>query len=365
MGGTEQAFVKQAFDTNWIAPLGPNVNGFEDDIETYNSIQHCAVLSTGTAAIHLALILLGVESGDEVLCSTFTFSATTNAIRYQNAVPVFIDSELETWNMCPIELERAIKARILKGKKPKVCLLVHLYGMPSKMDEIIQVCERYDIPLIEDSAEALGASYKGQKMGTFGVMGIYSFNGNKIITTSGGGALVSNDEELIKKARFLATQARDPAPHYQHSHIGYNYRMSNIVAGIGRGQMEVLDRWVEKRRSINDWYRELLSPFSFIVVLTEPSEDFYSNHWLSCILVKSNQKNITRETIRLALLEENIESRPLWKPMHMQPVFESHPAYLNGVSKKLFEEGLCLPSGSNLTDEERERIKTALLRMLS
>lgn len=365
MGGKEQAYVNEAFDTNWVAPLGPNVNGFEDDIEAYNSIAHCAVLCTGTAAIHLALIMLGVESEDEVLCSTFTFSATTNAIRYQNAVPVFIDSEKDTWNMCPIELERSIKDRISLGKKPKVCLLVHLYGMPSKMDEILAVCQKYDIPLIEDSAEALGASYKGQKMGTFGVMGIYSFNGNKIITTSGGGALVSNDEEFIKKARFLATQARDPAPHYQHSQVGYNYRMSNIVAGIGRGQMEVLDKWVEKRRTVNSWYKEILRPFDYIDFLVEPNDDYYSNHWLSCILVGENAKGITRETIRHKLLEDNIETRPLWKPMHMQPVFESHPAYLNGVSEELFEKGLCLPSGSNLTPYQKERIKTALLRVLS
>ena len=259
LGGDEIAFVKEAIDTNWVAPLGPNVNGFEDDLEAYNNIAHCAALSSGTAALHLALINAGVEQDDEVLCSTFTFSATANAIAYQKAIPVFIDSEKETWNMCPETLERAIKDRITKGKKPKAAILVHLYGMPSKMDELMAVLGRYEIPLIEDAAEALGATYKGQKMGTFGEQGVYSFNGNKIITTSGGGALVSNNEKYITNARFLATQARDDAPHYEHSHIGYNYRMSNIVAGIGRGQMLVLDEHIKLRRAMNSWYQDLFA----------------------------------------------------------------------------------------------------------
>jgi len=365
MSGDEQKFIKEAFDTNWISPLGPNVKGLETDIQDYNNIGHCAVLTTGTAAIHLALILLGVKQEHEVLCSTFTFSATVNAIRYQNATPVFIDSEKESWNMCPMELRKAILDRIANGRKPKVCLIVHLYGMPSKMDELLAVCKEYDIPVIEDSAEALGATYKGKKMGTFGELGIYSFNGNKIITTSGGGALVSNNEGHIKEARHLATQARDPAPHYQHSKVGYNYRMSNIIAGIGRGQMMVLDQWVEKRRAMNSFYRELLKDYSYISFLTEPNSDYFSNHWLTCIVVEANSKGITREGIRLGLEQDNIEARPLWKPMHQQPIFESYPSYINGVSDELFEKGLCLPSGSNLTEEQKDRIKDSLLKILN
>jgi len=365
MGGHEQSFVNEAFETNWIAPLGPNVNGLEEDIQKYNEINHCAVLNTGTAAIHLALVLLGVNQDDEVLCSTFTFSATVNAIRYQNAKPIFIDSEKETWNMCPTELRKAIEDRIAKGNRPKVCLIVHLYGMPSKMDELLSVCKEFDIPVVEDSAEALGASYKGQKMGTFGELGIYSFNGNKIITTSGGGALVSDNEGYIKEARHLSTQARDPAPHYQHSKVGYNYRMSNIVAGIGRGQMMVLDQWIEKRRAMNSWYREILKDYSYISFLTEPNDDYFSNHWLTCIVVENNPNGITRETIRLGLEQDNIEARPLWKPMHQQPIFRSYPSYINGVSDELFEKGLCLPSGSNLSESDKVRIKSTLIKILN
>jgi len=364
MGGAERAYVKEAFDTNWIAPLGANVNGFEADICRYNDIANCAVLNTGTAALHLSLILLGVDVGDEVLCSSFTFSATCNAIRYQKAIPVFVDSELDSWNMCPDLLQKAIEDRIRLGKKPKACLTVHLYGMPSKIDQIKSICDNFDIPLIEDAAEALGATFKGQKMGTFGVLGIYSFNGNKIITTSGGGALVSIDKALIDKARFLSTQARDESPHYQHSEIGYNYRMSNICAGIGRGQMEVLDQWITKRRNINKWYRNMLAPYSFIEFLEEPNTDYFSNFWLTTILVKENSHGVTREKIRLALKDEKIESRPLWKPMHMQPVFKAFPHYLNGVSESLFEHGLCLPSGSNLTEDQRKRIQVSLLNLL-
>lgn len=365
MGGNEIKYVKDAIDTNWVAPLGPNVNGFEDALAAYNGISNCAALSSGTAALHLALILLGVEQDDEVLCSTFTFSATVNAIAYQKAIPVFIDSEKETWNMCPVTLEKAIQDRITKGKKPKAVIIVHLYGMPSDMDSLTAVCSAHDIPIIEDSAEALGASYKGRKMGTFGVLGAYSFNGNKIITTSGGGALVSNNAEYISKATFLATQARDDAPHYEHSHIGYNYRMSNILAGIGRGQLEVLDKHIQNRRNMNSWYQELFAPYSFITVFVEPSKDYISNHWLSCITLGENDKGITREVIRLALGEENIECRPLWKPMHQQPVFQEYPSYLNGTSDYLFDVGLCLPSGSNLGNEDRKRIKEALLAVLS
>jgi dTDP-4-amino-4,6-dideoxygalactose transaminase len=365
MGGDEIKFVQEAFDTNWIAPLGPNVNGFESDIEHYNDIGNCAVLSSGTSAIHLALVLLGVEDNDEVLCSTFTFSATVNAIKYQRAIPVFIDSEEVTWNMSPELLEEAIKDRIKKGRKPKACIDVHLYGMPSQIDQIVAICRKYTIPLIEDAAEAIGAHYKGQKMGTFGDLGIYSFNGNKLITTSGGGALVSDNKEWIDKARYLATQARDPAPHYQHSEIGYNYRMSNICAGIGRGQMIVLDERINQRRAINRWYRELLAPYNFITFLSEPNKDYFSNYWLTTIIVNNNPKGITRETIRLGLEKDNIESRPLWKPMHLQPIFDSYPSYLDGTSDELFEKGLCLPSGSNLTRGEKDRIKTCLLGILN
>ncbi|MDG2455183.1 MAG: aminotransferase class I/II-fold pyridoxal phosphate-dependent enzyme [Bacteroidia bacterium] len=365
MGGNEIKYVKDAIDTNWVAPLGPNVNGFEDALAAYNGISNCAALSSGTAALHLALILLGVEQDDEVLCSTFTFSATVNAIAYQKAIPVFIDSEKETWNMCPVTLEKAIQDRITKGKKPKAVIIVHLYGMPSDMDSLTAVCSAHDIPIIEDSAEALGASYKGRKMGTFGVLGAYSFNGNKIITTSGGGALVSNNAEYISKATFLATQARDDASHYEHSHIGYNYRMSNILAGIGRGQLEVLDKHIALRRANNVWYQELFASYDFIEVFKEPCDDYFSNHWLSCIVVNPNSKGITRESIRLALAEENIECRPLWKPMHQQPVFQEYPSYLNGTSDYLFNVGLCLPSGSNLGNEDRKRIKEALLAVLS
>lgn len=365
MGGNEIKYVKDAIDTNWVAPLGPNVNGFEDALAAYNGISNCAALSSGTAALHLALILLGVEQDDEVLCSTFTFSATVNAIAYQKAIPVFIDSEKETWNMCPVTLEKAIQDRITKGKKPKAVIIVHLYGMPSDMDSLTAVCSAHDIPIIEDSAEALGASYKGRKMGTFGVLGAYSFNGNKIITTSGGGALVSNNAEYISKATFLATQARDDASHYEHSHIGYNYRMSNILAGIGRGQLEVLDKHIALRRANNVWYQELFASYDFIEVFKEPCDDYFSNHWLSCIVVNPNSKGITRESIRLALAQENIECRPLWKPMHQQPVFQEYPSYLNGTSDYLFNVGLCLPSGSNLGNEDRKRIKEALLAVLS
>lgn len=364
MGGAERLYINSAFEANWIAPLGPNVNGLEEDIQSYSRVDACAALSSGTAAIHLALILLGIEQGDEVLCSSFTFSASANPIVYQKATPIFVDSDRDTWNMCPELLEKTIIDRMQKGKKPKACILVHLYGMPSHMERIQSICAQYDIPIIEDSAEALGASYGGQKMGSFGVLGVYSFNGNKIITTSGGGALVSRNKSYIDQARFLATQARDPAPHYQHSHIGYNYRMSNISAGIGRGQMQVLDERVAQRRAINAWYREMLAPYTYISFQTEPSDQYFSNYWLTAIEVSENPKDITRETIRLALDAENIESRPLWKPMHLQPIFQGYPSYVNGVSEGLFNRGLCLPSSSNLTEEEKGRIQEALISVL-
>lgn len=364
MGGNELKFIQEAFDTNWVAPLGPNVEGFEKDLEQYlNNNSHIAALSAGTAALHIALILAGVTAGDEVICQSMTFSASANPIVYCGATPIFIDSEESTWNMCPDTLENAIQDRISKGKKPKAIITVHLYGMPCKIDEIQAIASKYDIILIEDAAESLGSSYKSQMTGTFGDFAILSFNGNKIITTSGGGALVCKNPETKNKAVFLSTQARDQAPHYQHSHIGFNYRMSNIVAGIGRGQMMVLENRIQARRNMNAFYKSLFKNIPGVTVFSEPSEEYYSNHWLSCILIQPDITGCTREDLRLALLNDNIESRPLWKPMHLQPVFSYAPYYGGNVSEKLFENGLCLPSGSNLTDEERERIKEVVRKV--
>ena len=363
MGGGEQKFVQEAFDTNWVAPLGPNVNNFETDLENYlNQNVFVGALSSGTAALHLGLILLDVKPGDEVICQSMTFSASANPIAYLGATPVFIDSEMETWNMCPIALEEAIKDRISKGKKPKAIIPVHLYGMPAKMDEIRRIANQYEIPILEDSAEALGSSYKNQKCGTFGDIAVLSFNGNKIITTSGGGAMVTHTKALKDKAVFLSTQARDNAPHYQHSEIGYNYRMSNICAGIGRGQMEVLDKHVNFRRANHQFYKELFSKINEVEILTEPTSDFYSNHWLSAILLQSYEQ---REALRLVFESENIETRPLWKPMHLQPVFQNAPYYGEKVSESLFEKGLCLPSGSNLTESDRVRISNVIANFFS
>ncbi|MDM1408189.1 aminotransferase class I/II-fold pyridoxal phosphate-dependent enzyme [Myroides sp. DF42-4-2] len=362
MGGGEQKYVNEAFATNWVAPLGPNVNGFEHDLEQFlgEGVQ-VAALSSGTAALHLGLINLGVEAGDEVICQTMTFSASANPIAYLGAKPVFVDSETETWNMCPQALEEAIKARtIATGKKPKAIIPVHLYGMPAKMDEIMEVANRYEIPVLEDAAEGLGSTYKGQQCGTFGTMAGLSFNGNKIITTSGGGALVCNTKEQKDYTVFLSTQARDNAPHYQHSHIGYNYRMSNIIAGIGRGQMEVLNDRIAARRANHFFYQDLFASIDGVTVFAEPSADYFSNHWLSCITIDEAVCGKNREQLRLALLEEEIETRPLWKPMHKQPIFEDAPYYGGTVAEELFEIGLCLSSGSNMTDEERERIATAV-----
>lgn len=359
MGGNEQKFVQEAFDTNWVAPLGPNVNGFEKDLENYLGNQaHVGALSSGTAAIHLGLILLGVKTGEEVLCQSMTFSASANPILYLGATPVFIDSETETWNLCPVALEEAIVDRIAKGNKPKAIIAVHLYGVPYQIDAIKAISDKYDIPVLEDSAEALGSSYKGKKCGTFGDIGVLSFNGNKIITTSGGGAIVTKSKELKDKAVFFATQSRDDAPHYQHSEIGYNYRMSNICAGIGRGQMEVLDAHVALRRDMQAFYVDLFKDIEAVTVFTVPNTDYFANYWLSAILIEPNTaKGIDREALRLAFEAANIESRPLWKPMHLQPIFEHYPYYGSNVAETLFEKGLCLPSGSNLTDEERVRIK--------
>ncbi|WP_209390144.1 aminotransferase class I/II-fold pyridoxal phosphate-dependent enzyme [Chryseobacterium sp. RR2-3-20] len=363
MGGNEQKYVNEAFAANWVAPLGPNVDGFEKDLESYfNTEVKVAALSAGTAALHLALIECDVKHGDEVICQSMTFSASANPITYCGATPVFIDSEPETWNMCPKALKEAIEDRISKGKKPKAIIVVHLYGMPAKMDEILSIAAEYEIPVIEDAAEALGSRYKNRACGTFGRFGILSFNGNKIITTSGGGALVCHTQEDKDKAVFLSTQARDNAPHYQHSHIGYNYRMSNIVAGIGRGQMEVLNDRVEARRKMHDFYIDLFKNIKGVEVFTEPSEDFFSNHWLSAITVNPEITGKNREDLRLALLEDNIESRPLWKPMHVQPVFADAPYYGTNVAEQLFDNGLCLPSGSNLTDDDRSRISEVITK---
>ena len=361
MGGNEQHFVKEAFDTNWVAPLGPNVTGFENDLQNYiSNNSHIAALSSGTAAIHLGLVLLNVKADDEVICQSFTFSASANPILYQGALPVFVDSEKDTWNICPVALEEAIVDRIAKGKTPKAIIAVHLYGMPFRVEAVKAVAAKYQIPILEDSAEALGSTYKGQKCGTFGDLGVLSFNGNKIITTSGGGALVTSSKELKEKTIFFATQSRDQAPHYQHSEIGYNYRLSNICAGIGRGQMEVLDKHIQLRREMHDFYADYFKAVDGVTVFEEPSPDFYSNHWLSAITVDPSKTNgKTREDLRLALERKNIECRPLWKPMHLQPIFEKSPYYGGKISEQLFENGLCLPSGSNLNSEDRDRLKKA------
>jgi len=357
MGGNEQKYINEAFEENWVAPLGPNVNGFESDLEQFlGGSAKVAALSAGTAALHLALIECGVVHGDEVICQSMTFSASANPIAYCGAIPVFIDSEPVTWNMCPKALREAIEDRIQKGTKPKAIIVVHLYGMPAKMNEITAIAQEFQIPVIEDAAEALGSTYKGQACGTFGRFGILSFNGNKIITTSGGGALVCHTQEDKDKTVFLSTQARDNAPHYQHSQIGFNYRMSNIVAGIGRGQMEVLKDRVEARRAMHNFYVDLFKNIEGVTVFSESGDDFYSNHWLSAIIVDPETTGKNREGLRFAFLEDNIESRPLWKPMHLQPVFETSPYYGGNISEKLFDNGLCLPSGSNLSDDDRERI---------
>jgi len=357
MGGNENKYVQEAFDTNWVAPLGPNVNEFENTLQHYiGEHKYVAALSSGTASIHLALLLAGVKKGDEVLCQSFTFSASANPILYLGAKPVFIDSEINTWNICPTQLEIAIIDRIKNGKKPKAIIAVHLYGMPYNVDKIKALSIKYQIPVIEDSAEALGSEVDKQKCGTFGDFGIFSFNGNKIITTSGGGALICNSKEEKEKAIFLATQARDEAPHYEHSNVGYNYRMSNVLAGIGRGQMEVLQERVQSRRkNYNYYYEALKHKYEFL----EEPEGYFSNRWLSCIITESTK---TREKIRLALQEQNIESRPLWKPMHLQPIFQKYPRYSNGISENLFEKGLCLPSGSNSTEKELNSIIEILKR---
>ena len=359
MGGREQEFIQEAFDTNWVVPLGPNVNAFERSLRNFlteNNDKHVVALSAGTAALHLGLILLGVKSGDEVICQSFTFAASANPIAYLEATPVFVDSESETWNIDPVLLEETIKDRIVQtGRKPKAIIPVHLYGMPGKMDEILTVARKYQIPVLEDAAEALGSEYKGKKCGMFGDYAVLSFNGNKIITTSGGGALICPCNETAERALFYATQARDKAP--QHSCIGYNYRISNICAGVGRGQMFVLKEHIARRRAIHDLYVRLLEDVTGVRVMCQPEGgDFDSNYWLTCITVEPGEAGFTREDVRLALDSDNIESRPLWKPMNLQPVFSEAPFYGNGVSEHLFEIGLCLPSGPTLTDVDIGRV---------
>lgn len=357
MSGHEMEYINHAFDTNWISPFGPNIDGFELGIETYlgnNSL--VAALSSGTAAIHLSLILLHVGKGDEVICQSKTFSASANPIVYLGATPIFVDSEKDTWNMCPEQLELAIKDRISKGKKPKAIVAVHLYGMPYKIEEISKIANAYEIPIIEDSAEALGSTYKGKKCGTFGTLAVLSFNGNKIITTSGGGALITKDADVLKKAKYLANQAKDEAIEYLHSTIGYNYRMSNVLAGIGRGQLKVIDERVKQRRHNFEFYVNTLNNIKGITFQHE-AENSKSNRWLTCILLESHDQ---REGLRLALESQNIESKPLWKPMHQQPVFKDCPSYLNGISDELFKKGLCLPSGSNLSIDDLKRVTTVI-----
>ena len=364
MGGTEMSYMQEAYDSNWIAPLGPNVTAFEEALEKYVKEEAIvACLASGTSALHLALIMAGVTSGDTVLCQSFTFSASANPIRYQGANPIFIDSEITTWNMCPVALEEAIKDQIVQGKKPKAIIVVHLYGMPAKIAEICTIANEYDILLIEDAAEALGSTYEGRKCGTFGDFGILSFNGNKIITTSGGGALICKNEESKKRAIYLATQARDIAAHFQHSEVGYNYRMSNVLAGIGRGQMEVLDKHIGLRRANQQFYKKIFSEVPGITVFEEPNAAYFSNHWLSSITIDKTKTGFSREDLRLSLWEDIIESRPLWKPMHLQPVFKNCAYYGEQIAETLFENGLCLPSGSNLTEEDRLRIENSIRKL--
>ena len=365
MGTEELKNVQEAFATNWVAPVGPFINQFERDLSDYTEVKHTAVVQSGTAAIHLTLRLLGVAKDDIVLCQSFTFIGSSNPITYQQAQPVFIDSEPETWNICPEALETAIKYYLKLGKKPKAILVVHLYGMPAKMKEIGALAERYEIPIIEDAAEALGSSIDGQACGSFGAFGILSFNGNKIITTSGGGALQSNDESAIAKARFLATQAKDNAPHYEHSTVGYNYRMSNIAAAIGVGQLQVLDDRVAARRANYKFYEDLLKNVDGVQFLEEP-QGYISNRWLSCVLLEqSKNEKLSTEDFRLHLEQDNIESRPLWKPMHMQPLYKG-AAYFGGtIAEQLFQKGICLPSGSNLTSHDKERIQKSIQTFLN
>ena len=362
LGDRELELVREAFDTNWIAPVGPHIDAFEREFASVVGSKYAAALSSGTAALHLALKLVGVEAKDEVFCSTFTFIASASPITYLGAKPVFVDSDRISWNMDPNLLETALAKRDRIGKLPKAIVLVHLYGQSADIEPILEVCERYSIPLIEDAAEALGATYKNTAPGTWGRAGIFSFNGNKIITTSGGGMLVSNEADLVAKAKFLATQARDPQPHYEHTEIGFNYRLSNICAGIGRGQLSVLkDRVAARRRNFNV-YREALRELPGVEFMPEADHGTCSR-WLSCLTIDPEVAGIDRERVRLKLLEQQIETRPLWKPMHLQPVFADCECINNGVAEDLFQKGLCLPSGSNLTKEDLERVVSNIVEL--
>lgn len=365
--GFELEYVQKSLEMNWITSGGPNVDEFENIIEYYLSDNSfVTALNSGTSAIHLALVLLGVEAGDEIICQSMTFSASANPVLYQGAIPVFIDSEKDTWNICPENLEIAIKDRIKKGKKPKAIIAVHLYGNPYKVDEIHSIADKYQIPIIEDSAEALGSSYKGKKCGTFGTFGILSFNGNKIITTSSGGALITNSSYTKEKAIFYATQSKDDAAHYQHSEIGYNYRMSNICAGIGLGQIKILDDFIERRRENHNFYKDVFSEITCVELFEVLNENYFSSYWLNTILIEPNdKKNINRESLRLLFENQNIETRPVWKPMHLQPIFEKYPYYGNKVAQDLFEKGLCLPSGSNLSIEDKNRIREVIINFFT
>lgn len=365
--GLEQKYVKEAFDTNWVVPLGPNVTAFEELLKSYlGGKKEVVALSAGTAAIHLGLILLGVQPGDEVICQSFTFCASANPITYLGATPVFVDSESDTWNISPVLLEKAIVDRIAKtGKKPKVIIPVHLYGMPARMDEIIAVADKYQIPILEDAAEALGSRYKGAYCGTLGEVAALSFNGNKMITTSGGGALICSTDAAKKEAVFYATQARENFPYYQHEKIGYNYRMSNVCAGIGRGQMEVLEDHIAHHKRVHQLYQKAFGSVAGISLQDNPDEAFNSNFWLSTILIDENKTGVNYETLRVALDKKNIETRPLWKPLHLQPVFSSAPAYVDGTSERLFHQGLCLPSGPCVSDEEVQYVVDSIMECLS
>lgn len=362
MGDREQEFVKEAFDTNWIAPLGPHVDTFEQEFCQVVGAKHAAAVTSGTVALHLALKLIGVGSGDEVFCSTLTFIATASPITYLGAKPVFIDSDRTSWNLNPDLLREALDKRAKIGKLPKAVVIVHLYGQSCDLDPILEACNYYQVPLIEDAAESLGASYKGRSPGSFGKIGIFSFNGNKIITTSGGGMLVSDDQKLVEKARFFATQARDPAPHYQHSEIGYNYRLSNVLAGIGRGQLQVLEERVEARRRNFDFYKQALGNLPGIEFMPEASFG-RATRWLTCLTIDPIAFGADREQVRLALAEEKIEARPVWKPLHLQPVFADCECMGGAVAEELFEYGLCLPSGSNLTEVDLERVTSAIAQI--
>lgn len=362
MGGDELKYVREAFDSNWIAPVGPHVDAFEKEFCGLTGAKNAAAVSSGTAALHLAMVLLNVGRGDEVACSTFTFAGSAYPIVYQGATPVFIDCDEKAWNMDPQLFEDAVKDRRKKGKKIKAAIVVHLYGQSADLDPILDICRRNDILCVEDAAESLGATYKGKHTGTIATIGIFSFNGNKIATTSGGGMLVSSQKELVDKARFFATQARDPAPHYEHSQIGYNYRLSNICAAIGRGQLENLQKRIEQKRAVFEYYQTRLSNIPGFSFMPEPDYG-RSNRWLTCLTIDPEKADFASEDIRQALEQENIESRPLWKPMHLQPVFKACPAYVKGVSDRLFKHGLCLPSGTGLTQDDLERIVESIYRV--